>query len=145
MKRNIKFMKSEQLAVRLSSIPALGRSWSSIQNCSFYPAKLSMRRKCFRQLTSSVSPWMARSWTPQEAALAENLLFRLKDCSISLGEVSPREVCLHTMRRLDYDAPNSLPPTSRTARLPAKFADIWNGLKLSAFPSLVTATDLRQN
>jgi hypothetical protein len=74
------------------------------------------------------SAWMGRSWTLQEGALAENLFFRLKDRSLPLGEISPREISLPTVRMLDYDPENIKEYSYLKSLVPSKFSDVWNGL-----------------
>ena len=74
------------------------------------------------------SAWMGRSWTLQEGALAENIFFRFKDRSLPLGEVSPREIGLPTVRMLDYNPENIKQYSDLKLWLPSKFSDVWNGL-----------------
>ncbi len=74
------------------------------------------------------SAWMGRSWTLQEGALAENLFFRFKDRSLLLGDVSPRDIGLPTVRMLDYDPENIKQYPDLKFWLPSKFSDVWNGL-----------------
>ena len=68
-----------------------------------------------------ISPWMARSWPLQEGALTENLVFRFRDYSVPLVEISHRNIGLPALRMLDFNAESELQPGLLKDLLPSRF------------------------